>query len=169
MLCIRSEQPEDITVIRKGHERAFGRSNEGDLVDTLRARGKAAVSLVAVENDRIVGHILFSPVTIESADRKFPAVGLAPMAVLPGRQRRGIGGGLVKAGLVECRNAGYDCVVVLGHSTYYPGFGFVPASQYGITSEYEVPDETFMVLTWHGEALKDRGGVVRDQPEFRRE
>jgi putative acetyltransferase len=89
------------------------------------------------------------------------------MAVLPELQRRGIGSQLVRAGLVECRNAGYDCVVVLGHSTYYPRFGFVPASRYGITSEYKVPDEAFMVLAWQEGVLKDWAGVVRYPPEFR--
>jgi putative acetyltransferase len=147
---------------------AFGRPDEADLVDILRANGKATLSLVAVEDDCIVGHILFSPVTIKSGERTCPAVGLAPMAVLPGRQRHGIGGRLVKAGLVECRNSGYDCMVVLGHPTYYPRFGFVPASRYGLKSEYEVPDEAFMILAWQEGMLKDRGGVARYQPEFRR-
>jgi putative acetyltransferase len=167
MLYIRDEEPEDITAIHQVHELAFGRSDEADLVDTLRASGKSTLSLVAVEDSRIVGHIFFSPVMIDSADRTFPAVGLAPMAVLPERQRHGIGGRLVKAGLVECRNAGYDCVVVLGHPTYYPRFGFVPASRYGLRSEYEVPDEVFMVWAWREAGLQDRGGVVRYQPEFR--
>jgi putative acetyltransferase len=166
MRFIRREQPEDIAAIHEVHELAFGRPAEADLVDALRAKSKATLSLVAVENDRIVGHILFSPVTINSAERTFSAVGLAPMAVLPERQGRGIGSQLVKAGLIECRNTGYDCVVVLGHPTYYPRFGFVPASRYGLRSEYEVPDEAFMVLAWHAGVLKDRGGVVRYQPEF---
>jgi putative acetyltransferase len=89
------------------------------------------------------------------------------MAVLPERQKRGIGTQLVKIGLLECRNAGYDCVVVLGHPAYYPRFGFVPATRYGLTSEYEVPDEAFMVLVWQEAVLKDRRGVARYQPEFR--
>jgi putative acetyltransferase len=167
MLFICGERPGDRAAIRRVHELAFGRPTEADLVDTLCACGMATLSLVAVEDDRIVGHILFSPVTIESGDRTFRAVGLAPMAVLPKRQRQGIGSQLVKAGLVECRNAGYDGVVVLGHPTYYPRFGFVPASQYGIKSEYEVPDEAFMILPWHEGMLEDRGGVARYQPEFR--
>jgi putative acetyltransferase len=166
MLFIRREQPEDIAAIHELHEVAFGRPAEADLVDALRARSKTTLSLVAVEDDRIVGHILFSPVTIDSAARTFSAVGLAPMAVLPERQRRGIGSQLVSAGLLECRNAGYDCVVVLGHPTYYPRFGFVPASRYGLRSEYEVPDEAFMALAWRAGVLEDRGGVVRYQPEF---
>jgi putative acetyltransferase len=166
MLGIRWEQPGDMPAIREVHELAFGRSAEADLVDVLRANGKAVLSLVAVEDDRLVGHILFSPVTIDAGDRAFPAVGLAPMAVLPEWQRRGIGSQLVEAGLLECRNAGYECVVVLGHPTYYPRFGFVPASRYGLKSEYEVPDEAFMVLGWHGGVLRDEGGVVRYQPKF---
>jgi len=167
MLFIRAERPDDIAAIHEVHELAFGRPAEADLVDTLRASRKATLSLVAVEDEHIVGHIFFSPVTIDAGDRTFPAVGLAPMAVLPERQRCGIGSQLVKAGLLECRNAGYECVVVLGHPTYYPRFGFVPASRYGLKSEYEVPDEAFMVLAWHEGVLKDRGGIARYQPEFR--
>jgi putative acetyltransferase len=166
MLFIRRERPEDIAAIHKVHELAFGRRAEADLVDALRTSGKATLSLVALEDGHIVGHILFSPVTIDAADRMFPAVGLAPMAVLPERQRHGIGSQLVKAGLLECRNVGYECVVVLGHPTYYPRFGFVPASRYGLKSEYEVPDEAFMVWAWHTEVLRGRGGVARYQPEF---
>ena len=166
MLLIRPERPEDTAAIRQVNEQAFGRSDEANLVDTLRTRGKAVLSLVCVEGDRIVGHIFFSPVTIESDDRIVAAVGLAPMAVVPERQRRGIGSRLVNAGLEACRNAGYDYVVVLGHATYYPRFGFVPASRYGITSEYEVPDEAFMVLVWRGGMLREGGGLARYQPEF---
>jgi putative acetyltransferase len=149
------------------HKLAFGRRAEADLVDALRTSGKAMLSLVAVDDGRIVGHILFSPVTIDASDLTFAAMGLAPMAVLPAWQRRGIGSQLVETGLLECRNAGYECVVVLGHPTYYPRFGFVPASRYGIKSEFETPDEAFMVLGWHEGVLRDGGGVVRYQPEFR--
>ncbi|HEX9867334.1 MAG TPA: N-acetyltransferase, partial [Candidatus Tectomicrobia bacterium] len=99
------------------------RADEANLVDALRTGGKAVLSLVGVEGDRIVGHIFFSPVRIESDDGIAPAVGLAPMAVVPARQRRGIGSRLVRAGLDECRNAGYNYVVVLEHPTYYPRLG----------------------------------------------
>jgi putative acetyltransferase len=166
MLLSRQERPEDIAAIREVHELAFGRTAEADLVDALRARRKVTLSLVAVEDDRLVGHVLFSPVTIDSGNRSFPAVGLAPMAVLPAWQGCGIGSQLVTTGLLECRSAGYDCVVVLGHPAYYSRFGFVPASRYGLKSEYEVPDEAFMVLAWQAGVLKDRDGVVRYQPEF---
>jgi putative acetyltransferase len=168
MLRIRPEQPTDLAAIRRVHEQAFGRAAEADLVDIIRRGGKTVLSLVGVEGDRIVGHILFSPVTIESADRIIPAVGLAPMAVIPERQRRGIGSRLIKAALNECRRAGHDYVVVLGHPTYYPRFGFVPASRYGIASEYAVPDEAFMVLAWRGEVWGERGGLARYEPEFRK-
>jgi putative acetyltransferase len=115
LLIVRRERPEDIAAVRRVNECAFARPDEANLVDTLRMGSKVTLSLVAVEDGQIVGHILFSPVTIESGDRTFPAAGLGPMAVLPERQRRGIGSQLVKAGLKECRNAGHDCVVVLGH------------------------------------------------------
>ena len=167
MLLIRPEQPEDIEAIRQVNEQAFGRADEANLVDALRTGGKAVLSLVGVEGDRIVGHIFFSPVTIESDDGIVPAVGLAPMAVVPARQRRGMGSRLVRAGLDECRNAGYNYGVVLGHPTYYPRFGFVPARQYGITSEYKVPDEACMILAWPGGVLRHRRGLVRYEPEFR--
>jgi putative acetyltransferase len=167
MLCICRERPEDAAAIRQVNTLAFGRPDEANLVDALRASSKAVLSLVAVEDDRIVGHILFSPVTIDTGDRTLPALGLAPMAVVPERQRCGIGSRLVKAGLAQCRNAGYHCVVVLGHPTYYRRFGFVPASRYGLKSEYEVPDEAFMVLARGEGALMGQGGLVRYQPEFR--
>ena len=97
---------DDLTAIRHVHEQAFGRPAEANLVDALRAHGKILLSLVAVQDDRVVGHILFSPVTIESAEGAWPAVGLGPMAVLPALQRQGIGSLLVTTGLAECRQAG---------------------------------------------------------------
>ena len=166
MLLVRREQPADIAAIRQVHALVFGRSAEANLVDTLRMRGKVVLSLVAAEGDRIVGHILFSPVTIESDDHTFPAVGLAPMAVLPEFQRRGIGSLLVKASLVECQHLGYDGVVVLGHPSYYPRFGFVPASRYGIRSEHEAPDEALMIVALREGALRDWGGLARYPSEF---
>jgi putative acetyltransferase len=167
MLCVRRERPEDIAAIHHVNTLAFGRPDEANLVDALRAGGQAVLSLVAVEDDRIVGHILFSSVTIAVSDRILRALGLAPIAVIPNRQRRRIGSRLVEAGLAECRKAGYDCVVVLGHPTYYPRFGFIPASRYGVRCEYEVPDEAFMILAWEGGALKGQGGLASYQSEFR--
>lgn len=166
MLTIRKEQPEDLAAIHQVVEQAFEQANEANLVDRLRANGKATISLVATEDEAVVGHILFSPVTIESETKTHEAIGLAPLAVLPERQNHGIGSLLTKAGLEECRRLGYGAVVVLGHPNYYPRFGFVPASRYGIKSEYDVRDEVFMIQELQEGALTNCSGVVKYQPEF---
>lgn len=166
MMIVRQERPEDVAGIRHVNVQAFGQPAEADLVDLLRTRGKVILSLVATQNERIVGHILFSPVMIESEGGLFTAVGLAPMAVLPELQKQGIGSQLVKHGLEQCRQTGHECVVVLGHAEYYPRFGFVPASRYGLKCEYDVPDEVFMALELREGALKDRTGIAKYQPEF---
>jgi len=166
LLVIRSETPEDSAAIRSVNEEAFGGSTEADLVEKLRSRQAYTLSLVATDGDKIIGHILFSPVTIESRDTSFGALGLGPMAVLPPHQRKGVGSQLIYAGLQECKRLGHEIVVVLGHPDYYPHFGFVPASRYSIKCEYDIPDETFMVLELHPGALSRRSGVVKYQPEF---
>ncbi|HST20226.1 MAG TPA: N-acetyltransferase [Blastocatellia bacterium] len=166
MLIVRNEKPEDIAAIHKVNEKAFGQPAEANLVDALRANGKVTLSLVAVQDDRVVGHILFSPVTIESDKESLAAVGLAPMSVLPEFQNQGIGSRLVRAGLDECRKALHDSVVVLGHPEFYPRFGFTPASRYGIKSEYDVRDEVFMIMELRKGALVGRSGTVKYQPEF---
>ena len=167
MITIREERPGDVASIRHVNEQAFGRPEEAHIVDRLRTRGKVILSLVAAQNDRIVGHILFSPVMTESEGGLFTVAGLAPMAVLPGLQKQGIGSRLVTHGLEQCREIGYGCVVVLGHAEYYPRFGFVPASRYGLKCEYDVPDEVFMALELREGALKGRAGLVKYQPEFK--
>jgi putative acetyltransferase len=166
-MIVRQERPGDVAAIRHVNEQAFGQPAEANLVDMLRARGKVILSLVAVQGDRIVGHILFSPVMIESEGELFAAVGLAPMAVLPEFQKQGIGSQLIKRGLEQCRKNGHACVVVLGHAEYYPRFGFVPASRHGVTCEYDVPDEVFMALELREGALEGHAGVAKYEPEFK--
>jgi len=166
MKIIREERPEDIAGIYLVNERAFNQPDEANLVDLLRAHGKVSLSLVAVDDDRVLGHILFSPVTIERSAKTVSAIGLAPMAVLPEFQNQGIGSMLVRSGIEECRKAGHDCVIVLGHPEYYPRFGFVPASRYGIESEFDVRDEVFMALELYEGALAGCEGTVKYQPEF---
>jgi putative acetyltransferase len=166
MITIRKATPADYDDIRDVNNRAFGQTDEGKIVDRLRRRNMAVVSLVAEEGDRIIGHILFSPVIVESDSGKFEAISLAPMSVLPEYQRKGLGSRLVKAGLEECRKLGYKIVFVLGHPEYYPKFGFTQARERGIDSEFEVRDEAWMVLELKKGALAGRTGRVKFQPEF---
>ena len=165
-ITIRKEISADHTAVHRLNKLAFEQSDEANLVDALRKKIRPYISLVALLEDQIVGHIFFSPVTIESESEYFATMGLAPMAVLPEYQKQGIGGKLVKAGLKECEKFGFDVVVVLGHPEYYPRFGFIPASQKGLSCEYDVPDEVFMVLELKEDALKGEQGLVKYHPEF---
>jgi putative acetyltransferase len=165
-MMIRREEPRDIAAIRFVNEQAFGGAGEANAIDALRARGAATLSLVAVIDDRVVGHLFFTPAVLESPDRSWPAVGLAPLAVLPEYQQRGIGSALMDAGLEECRHLGCERVIVLGHPDYYPRFGFERASQYGVRFEFEAPDEACMILALQPGALDGVSGVARYQPEW---
>ena len=167
MPIIRPEAPEDVSAIHHVNKQAFGRENEAKLVDKLRNRGVLTISLVAVQDGEIVGHIAFSPVIVETGRSSFEAITLAPLAVLPACQNKGIGSQLVGAGLEECRYLRHEIVVVVGHPDYYPRFGFVQAKANGLECEFEVPDEAWMALELRGCALARRRGTVRFQPEFK--
>jgi putative acetyltransferase len=160
------ERPEEFVQVRALNARAFGRDDEGRLVDAVRRREESLISLVAVEGDRVVGHIFFSPVAIASDERAHRAVGLGPMSVHPDLQRQGVGGKLIRCGLEACREAGYGVMVVLGHPAYYPRFGFVRADTHGIRWEKEVPGDAFMVRELTPGALEGCAGVARYLPEF---
>jgi len=159
---IRPEDPADHNAVRALHRCAFEGEGEARLVDLLREQSWPVVSLVAEDAGQVVGHILFSPATLDGADG---GMGLAPMAVLPTRQREGIGSALVQSGLEACRELGIGWVVVLGHPAYYPRFAFVPASQFGVTSDYEVPDDVFLAQELVEGALAP-GGRARYHPAF---
>lgn len=163
---IRAERTEDHPAVYRVNQLAFGQANEADLVDALREKAAPIISLVAALDGEVVGHIFFSPVTVESEEAAFTAMGLAPMAVLPTHQNQGVGSLLVREGLMECRRLGYDIVVVLGHPNYYPRFGFVPASSKGLRCEYDVPDEVFMVTELKPGVLAGYSGLVKYHPEF---
>jgi putative acetyltransferase len=166
MCTIRRETLGDIPAIHHIHTAAFGRPNEAELVDALRRNNALTISLVAVKDGRLVGHIAFSPVTITSSTGTMEALGLAPMAVLPNYQRRGFGSQLVEAGLTACHYTPYGVVVVLGHPHYYPRFGFTPAKAWGIVWEHDTPKEAFMVHELREGALTQTKGVVKYRPEF---
>jgi|SRR5687767_5623184 len=166
MIIIRPETCEDRAEVHQVNELAFGSPSEANLVDKLRPVADPQISLVAVSEGQIVGHIFFSPVSVESNASGAETLGLAPMAVLPEFQNQGIGSQLVRAGLQECRRIGCDVVVVLGHPDYYPRFGFVPAKQKGLSCEYPVPDEVFMVTELKPGGLNGRRGLVKYRPEF---
>lgn len=167
MIIVRREQAGDEEQIRAVNTRAFQQTAEANIIDALRSACPEGVSLVAVDAGTIVGHILFTPAVIESKSRTVEGMGLAPLAVLPEFQRRGIGSRLIHAGLDEMRKARQPFVLVLGHPEYYPRFGFVRASRYGIISEYEgVPDEAFMILVLDEAILEGVTGIGKYRPEF---
>lgn len=166
MIQIRPENAADGAAIRMVNELAFGRSQEADLVQALRSRYDDLISLVAELDGRVVGHILFSPMTIKDGAALYPAIGLGPMAVLPDFQGQGIGSRLVEAGLAACQEAGYELALVLGHPWFYPRFGFVPSAPLGIRWEHDVPEEVFMVRPLKEGALANRSGIAYYRPEF---
>jgi len=167
MVVVRIEQPKDIDAVRLVNGLAFGQSEEGRIVDRLRESCEGRLSLVAIFKNEIVGHILFSPATLETPGRVIEGMGLAPMAVSPEYQNRGIGSKLLDEGLRIIKRKKCPFVVVLGHDKYYPRFGFQKASKYGLKSQWDgVPDEAFMVLILNESTMKDVSGIVRYRDEF---
>ena len=166
MIEIREEQEGKYQEIRQVIVAAFGGDIEANVVELLRHRNKDPVALVAVSNNKIVGHIMFSLVTITPAPKAFRAVGLAPLSVLPEFQRQGIGSMLTRKGLKKCAAAGFEMVVVLGSHYYYPRFGFSRASLYGLGNEYDT-DEHFMAIELKNSALDKVSGTVQYSPEFK--
>jgi putative acetyltransferase len=163
---IRTEQLQDRDSVYQVNVAAFGRESEANLVDQLRSVA-STLSLVAVDIDQVVGHILFSPVTIDGEwESQSLILGLAPVAVLPGEQGRGIGSLLIRQGLAVCGRMGAKAIVVLGAPGYYRRFGFQSAKEQGLRCEYDESDEAFMVLEVVQGALKNCSGIVRYRPEF---
>ena len=166
---IRSEESADLDAVRAVNRAAFGGEVEANLVDALRLEASPIVSLVADDGGVVIGHVMFSPVSIDAnASDASTLMGLAPLAVRPDRQRQGVGGALIREGLAACRLRGVAAVVLVGMPEYYPRFGFVPASRFGLTCEYEVPDDVFMAIELETDALAGRRGLVRYHPAFAR-
>lgn len=164
-LEVRREVPDDRAAIHALNAAVFPTDAEARLVDALRANGTLALSLVAVVEGAIVGHIAFSPVVIESEERVVHAIGLAPMGVAVSHQRTGIGARLIADGLQELRGEGHRVCVVLGHPAYYPRYGFVRAATHGIRWEHG-HDAAFFVQALVPDGLAGVRGVVRYRPEL---
>jgi putative acetyltransferase len=161
-MIVRPETPSDYEAISELLTSAFGQATESRLVRMLRASDNYVpdLSLVAEQNGQVVGHIMFSYITLKN-DEEFRVLALACMAVTPGCQRRGIGGALVEAGLERADDRREPLVVVVGHPTYYPRFGFEPARRHGIEPpSADFPDNAFMIRRLSQYSERYRGRVV---------
>lgn len=169
MITIRTENPQDYEAIRELNNEAFGMENEANLIEAIRNSTYfiKELSLVAETNKKeIVGHILFSKVTIETVHGPIVSLALAPMAVKLKFQNKGIGSSLVKEGLQVSEKLGYSSVIVLGHPSFYPKFGFVPAVSKGIRPPFNVSDDVFMVYEVKEHALENVNGIVKYPDAF---
>ena len=164
-MLVRDEQGRDRSEVYAVNLAAFDTPTEATLVDRLREEAQPVVSMVAVDGERVVGHIMFSPVALSGHER-LRIAGLGPMAVEPSYQGKGLGAALVRAGLKRCKEQGYGAVVVLGHPEYYPRFGFAPAGRSNIRCEYEVPQEAFMSIELEPGYLKGAAGTIRYHSAF---
>ncbi|MFV0289433.1 MAG: GNAT family N-acetyltransferase [Mangrovibacterium sp.] len=168
-VIIRQENKDDFNAVFEINKLAFGQDNEAKLVDMLRNSSTFIheLSLVATFNDTIVGHILFSKIKIVSSNKtEIESLALAPMAVSPIYQNKGIGRQLIIHGLNEAKKLQYKSVIVLGHENYYPKFGFKPAEEWNIKSPFEVPSNVFMALELETDGLKNTSGLVKYPKEF---
>ena len=164
VLRVREELTRDRVGIRKLNRAAFGGNMEENLVDRLRKDGDFVASLVAVFGNAVVGHVLFSRLAILGSEKSISAAALAPMAVLPDRQREGIGTRLIQTGLALCRSRGVEAVFVLGHPTYYPRFGFSAETARGVAAPFS--GDVFMALELKRGVLKTDGLTLTYPPAF---
>jgi putative acetyltransferase len=166
MAVIRREQPGEGAAVREVILQAM-RPREADAVDAIRAHGKAVLSLVAVLDSKVVGHVLFSPMTFDSVVPPLPALGLGPLAVVPEHQHKGLGSALVEEGLAECRRLGYGSIFLLGDPAYYGRFGFRPARLFGVRppTTPRIAD-AFQVVELQEDALLGVSGIAREAEEL---
>lgn len=162
---IRPEADQDRAAIWYVNQKAFGGDDEANLVDALRDGGFVEVSLVVEADGEVVGHILFSQLSIVTKVGTVVALSLAPMAVLPSHQRRGIGSRLVEAGLDACRERGHKIVLVLGHPDFYPRFGFSAELARPLESPFR-GGEAWMALELVPDALEGVEGRVEFSQPF---
>lgn len=146
---------------------AFSDQKEHELVNRIR-KSEAFIpelSLVAVDKE-VVGHVLLSKIKIVDGDKSVESLALAPVAVSPNHQKKGIGSLLISHALKKAKELGYQSVIVLGHKDYYPKFGFKLASLWNIRAPFEVPDEVFMAMELTDHVLRDIQGVVQYSKAF---
>ncbi|KAF1076204.1 GNAT family N-acetyltransferase [Halodesulfovibrio sp. MK-HDV] len=140
-ISIRKTSASDLSEIMRVEEEAFGYPKEANLVRALLndQTAEPGLSLLAFDGDEAIGHIMFTAVKIGGND--IVASILAPLAVVPKSQKKGVGGKLINAGLDLLREAGVSIVFVLGHPTYYPKYGFAPVHPHAINAPYPIPEE----------------------------
>lgn len=159
---IRPERVADIAMIHVLHAAAFRSRTEARVVAALRASDQLAVSLVATFHDAVIGHVAFSPVTLDGAPG---GLGLAPIAVRPEHRNKGVAARLVAEGIARCRESGAGFIVVLGEPRYYARFGFAPASARALRCDFGGGD-AFQVLELVPGAIPGRGGHVEYAEAF---
>ncbi len=168
LIRVRSEQPADGDRVFSIQEAAFDRRDEAELVAVLRASADPQLSLVAERAGRVVGHVFFSPVSIESGTEAPACAGLAPVAVHPAQQGRGVGSALIRTGLERCSELGWGAVFLVGNPAYYSRFGFVLAAPRGLHYESEAFDPVFQVIELEEGSLGGSRGWVRYHEAFSR-
>lgn len=162
MIDIIPESKKEILAIRQLITEAFEQAKVAELVDIIRKSENfiPELSLVAVEKEEVLGHILFSQIIIQTPNQTIPALALAPLAVKPSHQHQGIGSRLVQVGLSKCRELDHAIVIVVGEPRYYQRFGFQTAGNFGLQSSLSLPDEVFMALELQPAALENITGTV---------
>ena len=166
---IRKEVQSDYSDVFILNEIAFEQDSESKLIDLLRESSAfiPELSLVAIIDNDIVGHILFTEITITADNgNEYPSLALAPMAVKPSYQKQGIGGRLISFGLRKAKELGHNSVIVLGHEYYYPKFGFLPANNWNIKAPFDVPLNAFMAIELVEKGLTGITGIVKYSKEF---
>lgn len=172
-ILIRKENEKDYKDIDVVVEEAFksalhSDNDEHNLVNRLRKSNEFVneLSLVAIDNEKILGHMLLTKIKIKNKNNEVQSLALAPLSVSPHHQRQGIGKKLMEEALKKSKELGYKSVIVLGHPEYYTKFGFEKASKFDIKAPFEVPDEVFMAIELEKDSLKNVNGVVEYSRAF---